>query len=72
MDLIIIINLCGKDDYLKFEVEEINSERAKDFQGFIYKITWSGSIPWLVWCQILPDGRTLISWCLSESQAFSS
>lgn len=48
MDLIIIINLCGKDDYLKFEVEEINSERAKDFQGFIYKITWSESIPWLV------------------------
>lgn len=36
MDLIIIINLCGKDDYPKFEVEEINSERAKDSSKVLY------------------------------------
>ena len=38
-ELIIIINLCGKDGYPKFKVEKMASERATESPKVVHGIT---------------------------------
>lgn len=45
MDLILRINLCGKDGYPKFTVKETAPEGAKESPKFIYRVTGQDQHP---------------------------